>query len=467
MGGTLTVLTLPLLVFTPVPVLNGFLAAQVGDAVAARLACPGKPGPEARVEVGGGAVLSQLARGRLSRIRVTVPDAAVGGARHAALDATLTGVTGFTSDTPKAASLTSSTTIRFADMPAPPTGPRPTFGYTDGSLTVTVPTSPERAKNVTATLYLALRLQGESIVATPQRLLLFKRMLPATNAAGVAGGSRTTPLPHLPDGLKYTSVSARADGLHVGLNGVVVTPLSALPTTSGGRTVSYSSRGGLLGISSQLKVPLILDETITIWAAPRLDGNRLTMVPQSVEVLGSSRPTDDPIAAIVLSQVDSTSLTRTLPTLPAGVRYRSVSVDPTGVKVAVGGESVKPYAQLPQPPGGLPTTFGQEGGLLTASTKGLPADGPRSTLTLYAAPRISGTTLDLSPQRIALFGTLFPAGDVLAQIGTEGTTFPLQALPQGMAYSGVEVLPTGLRVLVGGKDVALARGLPGQGCPAS
>lgn len=450
--------------------LDGVLTHVVTDRIAQRTSCPGTGAPEAQVQLGGGRVLPQLLRGRLSQIRLTVPDASVGGAQHATFAATLSGVTRLTSDTPRARWIEASTTIGFTDMPAPADKPRPTFGRApDGSLTVTVPVDPKVSGKVGATLFLELRLQGENVIATPQRLLLFGQMLQASKVTKLTGGVRTTPLPKLPTGLNYTSIAAKRDGLHVGLSGVVVTPLSTLPTQVGDKTVSYSARNGLMGItSSMIRVPPIIDESVTIWVKPQLDGNKLIMVPQSVEALGSNRPTDDLVAGIVLDQVDRKSLTRTLPALPAGVRYRSVGVDSAGVKVAVGGETVKPYSQVPQPRDGIQTTYGAQDGLLTASTKGMPSSGSGSTITLYARPRIEGTTLDLDPQTIELFGTQFPADAVLSQIGPQGTTYPLEALPAGLGYAGVQVLPSGLRVLVNGKDADLPAGLPGgKGCPAA
>jgi hypothetical protein len=446
---------------------DGFAARMVADRIAQRMGCPGSTPPEVQVRLGGGRVIPQLLRDRLSEIRLTVPDTAVGGAEHATVTATLTGVTRLTSDTPRAERLESSTAIGFAGMPAPKDRPRPTFGRSpDGSLTVTVPVDQGVSKNVKATLFLQLQLQGENVIATPQRLLLFGQMLQASKVTTVTGGIRRTPLPHLPTGLAYTSISAKQDGLHVGLNGVVVTPLSTLPTQVGDQTVSYSAKNGLMGItSSMIHVPPIIDESVTIWVKPQLDGNKLTMVPQSVEALGSNRPTDDPIAGIVLDQVDQKSLTRTLPVLPVGVRYKSAGVDPAGVKVSVGGETVKPYSQVPQPSDGIPTTYGTQGGLLTASTKGMPSSGSGSTITLFSHPRIAGTTLDLDPQTIQLFGIPFPADAVLSQIGPQGTTYPLDALPAGLTYSGVRVLPSGLQVLVSGRNVTLSGGLPGgKGC---
>jgi hypothetical protein len=114
-------------------------------------------------------------------------------------------------------------------------------------------------------------LRGECVIATQRRLLLFKKMIPAGAVSGVTGGVRVAPLMQLPAGLKYTSVSVGKDGVHVGLGGVVVTPLSGLPPVSSGRKVTYSVRNGLLGITaSGIDLESIFSADATIWVAPQL-----------------------------------------------------------------------------------------------------------------------------------------------------------------------------------------------------
>ncbi|GIE78645.1 hypothetical protein Aph02nite_45950 [Actinoplanes philippinensis] len=109
----------------------------------------------------------------------------------------------------------------------------------------------------------------------------------------------------------------------------------------------------------------------------------------------------------MLSRIDEKDLTRKLPELPPGVRYRSVTVDPAG--------------------------------FLTASTKGSHQD---TRIRWYARPKITGNILDIAPQQIEMFGPRFPAD---------------------LTYRGVEVTPTGLLIHVEGKDVILAKGALGGG----
>jgi hypothetical protein len=192
----------------------------------------------------------------------------------------------------------------------------------------------------------------------------------------------------------------------------------------------------------------------------------LTLAPQSVRILGANRPPDDVLARLVLSQVDRADLSRKLPALPAGVRYKSVGVDGSGVKVTVNGVTVTPLSQLPQPTTGTPTVFGAQDGLLTASTRGVSTDGPATPIVLYANPRIVGNELDTTPQRITLFGVQFPAAAVLSQIKAPDTVRTLQQLPAGLAYTAVDVLPTGLRIRVSGKNVSLSKtAMSGLACP--
>jgi hypothetical protein len=117
-----------------------------------------------------------------------------------------------------------------------------------------------------------------------------------------------------------------------------------------------------------------------------------------VRILGKTRPVTAGLSKLVLSQIDQKDLTRQLPALPSGVRYRSVSVDGGGIKVVVSGVTVQSFAALQQPAGGPPATFGAENGLLTASAKGTGSNDP-TPIVLHARPTIVGTTLDISPNR--------------------------------------------------------------------
>lgn len=466
-GGLVVVVMLLALAayYLPIPMLDAYLNDKVTGEIAAHLSCPGGPATAPQVKLGPGRVLPQLLHDRLNQVHLLVPDVAVGGAKHAQVEAALTGLTGLRDSRQRVDRIESSTTIKFADMPPPLTGPRPTYGYAGGALSLTVPMTHGLSKGVTSTLFLRLALRGESVIATPEKLLLFNKVIAASKVSAVTGGVRITQLPHLPAGLHYTSVSVGRDGVHVGLSGVVVTPLSSLPPVAGGKKVTYSVRNGQLGISSvAINLWPILRESVTIWVTPQLQGNQLVMVPQSVTALGKDRPTSDWIASFVLKQVDPASLVTQLPALPSGVSYRSASVDAEGVKVVVGGVTVNPFSKMPPSGNGLPTRYGAQDGYLTVTTTGMPDTGKQSSIVLYSIPKITGTTMDVSPQQIEILGSLFPAADVLSQIGAQNTSYQLDPLPAGMGYTGVQVLPQGIRVLVSGQNVVLGRGLPGQKC---
>jgi hypothetical protein len=137
-------------------------------------------------------------------------------------------------------------------------------------------------------------------------------------------------------------------------------------------------------------------------------------------------------------------------------------VDAGGIKVALGGVTVRAFSTLPQPQG-RPTTFGAENGLLTATANG--GSGEATPIVLYAQPRIRGNALDIAPDQIEMFGARFPAANVLAEVKSQQTAFALQKLSAGLGYRGVEVLESGLRIRLEGRDVTMARGsLTGTTC---
>jgi hypothetical protein len=454
-GGTAFLLAAGLAVLTvPVPGVEGYLDGLAVERVRTQVACPGVlPRPPA-VTVSG-PLASQLLRGKLSQVRVSVPDATLNGVPHARFEGTLRGVTQPAPNRTHAETTAAAITVGFDNLPAP--SGTAYHRTSDGGLTVSVVVPAEAAADVKAKLYLKMRLQGETVRSVPQQLRIFGRTVPAAKVAGLTGGTRAQKLPPLPRGVSYTSVTPQRDGLHIALSGVATTALSTLPTKVGERTVSYTVEDGLLGINTNaLGLPL------TIFTVPRLDGHRLNLTPRTVRLLGADRKTSDPLARLVLTQIDAKDLVRPLPALPAGVRYRSVQVDASGIKVALGGVTIRPFSTLPQPQG-RPTTFGAENGLLTATASGRPNQA--TPIVLHARPRIRGNVLDIAPHEIEMFGTLFPAANVLAEVKAPQTAFRLQKLSTGLTYRSVEVLDDGLLIRLDGRDVTIARGsLTGRTC---
>lgn len=436
------------------PFINGLLTRMVIQRVAAQMAVPGSAAPE--VTLGGGWILPQVLTGKLTEVHVSLPDATMGGVRHASISATLRGVSQG-GGTDHADSIEVAATLPFASLPAP----RGTSfaRASDGMLAVTVPSNPKLAADQITRVFVKLELTGSTLTAVPQGMLLFGHLLPASKVASVTGGSRVTQLPTLPAGLAYRSVIPESDGLHVALGGVATTPLSALPTSVGGRTVSYTSSNGLLGITAHVSV-LVTSIPLTIWVQPTLTGGTLTMVPRSVQLLGKNRPTSDLLAKLALSQVNRSQLTRRLPALPAGVNYQSVSVDSQGIHVAVGGVTVRPFSVLPKSTPGA--VFSAQNGLLVTTVKGEPANTKPTTIVMLARPRISDGALVLQPEQFVILGTVFSAGDVMSQVKIPGTRYPLPVLPAHMAYTGVDVLPGDLLVKLAGSNVTLTKNMFGK-----
>jgi hypothetical protein len=444
-----------LVLAVPVPFVDALLAGQIADRVRGQVACPGSLAVEPAVKVGGGRLLPQVLRQRLAEVQLTVPDATLSGVPHAAFSATMRDVSQPDENSTHVGSIEAAITVGFANMPSADGAPVPTYQRAeDGGLTVSVLSPRENSKNVKAKLFLKMQIQGATVRSVPQRLEIFGQSLPAAEVSDLTGGVRSQSLPDLPDGVSYRSITPRRDGLHVAIAGVSTTALNTLPPQVGDRDVTYVAEDGLLGISTSVGIEPIINVPLTIFTAPRLNGGSLTLEPQTVRILGADRRTTDPLARLVLSQIDQESLTRTLPALPAGVRYRSVSVGDDGIKLVISGVTTRPFSALTQPKD-RPTVYSAEDGLLTATVTGSPEDTP---IVLHAKPRITGTTLDIAPEQIEMFGTRFPAGNVLAEVKAQETSYDLQPLPPNLTYQSVAVLPEGLLIRLAGRDVTLTKG---------
>jgi hypothetical protein len=464
-GGAAVLFGAALLLVVPAPALDSPLTGLITSQISSEVACPGSLTSPPKITIRGGRIVPQLLRGTFSEIELQLPDLAVSGVKHAAFSATLRDVSQPKPGTTLVGRLDAAITLGFANLPSMPDMPKPTFGRAaDGSLTVAITPTSEMSTGVKATLLAKVELHGQDMNVIPQQLVLFGKTIPAAQVAEQTGGVRTEKLPSLPDGLAYKSIVPKPDGLHVALGGTVTEPFSALPKSFQGQDVTYKAENGLLGISISKDLPLIGSIPLTIFTEPRLGDGTLTLVPRSVDLLGSKHQPNDPIAAIVLSQINQADLTRELPALPAGVTYRSVSVSDAGITMAIDGVTVRAFSELPATVEGRPASYGAQDGMLAITTSGAPPDRPMP-IVLYARPTISGSSLDLAPQQIQVLGVAFPAQDVLSVIKTDLTTYPLQALPKNLAYRGVEVLPDGLRIAVSGRNVTLTKGtLGGASC---
>lgn len=448
----------------PSPYLDGPLARLIAGRVANQLSCPVHGGPAPQITIKGSHLVRQALRRRLTEVGLVQPDTTVGGVSHATVVATMRDVSQTAPDTVHVGGIEATITTPFANMPAPPDGSKPTFGRaSNGLLTVQVTAPAKAVRNVRSTLFFKLNVTGETLNATPQQLQVFGKTISADQVASVTGGVRSQKLPALPDGVNYQSVTPRSDGLHLALGGVATTAFAKLPAKVDGQDVTYSARRGQLAISTAKYLPLLGAVPLTIFTAPTVEGNTLKLVPRKVRVLGGDYSPHGLIGGTVLSLIKRASLSRTLPALPSGVRYRRASVDAGGLKVSLGGATVKPYSELPATDEeGRATRYGARSGLMTVTIRGNSRPAP---IVLYAKPAITGSTLDLSPRQIRMFGVLFPARNVLAQVKAGATTYPLPPLPARLAYGAVDVQPDGLRLHLSGEDATLSKGiLGGTGC---
>ncbi|MET3424557.1 hypothetical protein BJ973_003769 [Actinoplanes tereljensis] len=456
-GGVLLLAAGMLAYAVPVPILDDIIRDRIVKQVSSQVSCSGAAAAGTEVTVGGGPLVPQALHKRLTEVKLIVPDATLSGVPHARFTATMRDVTQPSGGT-HVGSMDAAITVNFGYLPTPAGTPKRTFHKAgDGGLSVDVTMPAAAADNVQAKLFMKMRLRGETAQSVPQRLEIFGKSLPASQVGDLAGGVRSQQLPPLPDGVRYQSITPRTDGVHIQIGGVSTTALNTLPTDVGGRTVSYTAANGLLGINTTaIGVPL------TIHTQPVLGPGTLTLVPKLVHILGADHKPDSTLGKLVLSQINQDDLKQTLPTLPSGVTYRSVTVDPQGIKVVISGVTTQPFTVLKQPPGN-PTLFGAEGGLLTATATG--GSGKDTPVVLYGKPVIKDSTLDISPDQIEMFGVRFPATNVLAQVAPQETTYDLQKLPPGLTYAGVEVLPDGLRIRLTGENVTLQKGaLTGAAC---
>src|SRR5262245_31530728 len=82
--------TLGMIAYTvPVPILEGFVRDQIVAQVSGQVSCPGAAAVRTEVTVGGGPLVPQAVRRRLSEVRLSVPDATLNGVPHARFDATM------------------------------------------------------------------------------------------------------------------------------------------------------------------------------------------------------------------------------------------------------------------------------------------------------------------------------------------------------------------------------------------
>jgi hypothetical protein len=113
----------------------------------------------------------------------------------------------------------------------------------------------------------------------------------------------------------------------------------ALPAELAGHPVSYRAVAGRLAVDTTVTVagrPL----AVTILVEPRVDGTTLTLAPREVQVLGVRAPLDVLPPGTGLAG----DLSRPLPALPAGLRYRSLAATGQGLRLEIDGDNVSATA---------------------------------------------------------------------------------------------------------------------------
>lgn len=123
--------------------------------------------------------------------------------------------------------------------------------------------------------------------------------------------------------------------------------------------------------------------------------------------------------------------------------------------MAVSGVTVRPFSAMASGPKGA--RYSAQHGLLVTTVKGMPANAKPISIEMLARPEISGGALVIQPEKFLILGTVYPATDVMSQVKFPSTRYALPALPAHMAYTGISVLPDGLRVGVSGTNVTVDR----------
>jgi hypothetical protein len=109
-------------------------------------------------------------------------------------------------------------------------------------------------------------------------------------------------------------------------------PLDLLPSRVDGHDLRYTAAGdGLLAVRTTADVAGIR-VPITVLARPGLDGNRIALTAEQVEVLGLRRP-----VGALAEWFAEAAPPRELPALPDGLAYRTVAVTETGLRFEISG----------------------------------------------------------------------------------------------------------------------------------
>jgi hypothetical protein len=114
---------------------------------------------------------------------------------------------------------------------------------------------------------------------------------------------------------------------------------AALPAEVGGWHVSYRAANGMLAADTTLTVAG-RQIPVTVLLEPTLNETTMTIEPRGVELFGMRRP----LGALPPGSVIGSGFSRTLPALPTGLRYQSLTVTDNGLRLTVGGDNITAIA---------------------------------------------------------------------------------------------------------------------------
>ncbi len=129
------------------------------------------------------------------------------------------------------------------------------------------------------------------------------------------------------------SAGDRLAAAHVSID--LTVGYAALPTQVNGHPASYRTVAGRLAVDTTVRLaghPV----AVTVLVEPRIEGTTLTLTPREVQVLGVRAPLDLLPAGTGLAG----DLSRSLPALPAGLRYRSLTATEHGLRLEVDGDNI-------------------------------------------------------------------------------------------------------------------------------
>jgi LmeA-like phospholipid-binding len=205
-------------------------AGLAGEIAADRFACAAGAGTAPSVSFGGALFLPQLIGGRFTEVNASAQGVHRGAVTLDTVDARLRGVTLPDRKGVHADHVTVAVTVGYASLPAEVAGRQVSY-HSAGDL-LAVDTAVDLAgRSVPVTVLLAPAISQNAITLTLREVEVLGLRAPAETLRGTGiGDGLNRPLPALPDGLTYQSVTTTDHGLRITAAGDDIT----LATTSTG-----------------------------------------------------------------------------------------------------------------------------------------------------------------------------------------------------------------------------------------